>query len=182
MPVSIEVAHADIVGQVDTGQVVEAEGTHGMTGAVYTGLVDIFVRGHAHFEHPEGFFLNDAENTVQNKAIHFLLDENGYFVDLQAEVHHALCRFIRNMGSLNNFNQLHDEGRVEEVEVAYLGGTIGGIGNSGAHDKGAVGGQNGVGRSNLVQIGKNFPLQVDSFQNGFDDHIGIFLRLLSDRR
>jgi len=82
------------------------------------------------------------------------------------------------MRPLDDFHQLHDQRRIEEVQVADLGGALGDVGNPGAHDEGAVGRQNGAGRSNLVQIGEDLALEVDALQDGFNNHVRVLDRFL----
>jgi len=98
---------------------------------------------------------------------------NGLFFDFAAERHQDLSCFIGNMRALHNLNQLHNQCRIEEMEVDNLCGTAGCACDFRADNIRAVGSQNGVSRSNLVQIGEDFTLQVDSFENGFDNQIGI---------
>ena len=129
-----------------------------MAGSVHTGLVDVLIGSHAHFKHPHGFPRDNGENAVQDETIHFFFDQDWYLVDLQTEVQHALRCFIGDMGSLDHFHELHDECRIEEMEVADLGGSIRNIRDAGTNNERTIRGQNGFGWSELIQIGEDFPL------------------------
>jgi hypothetical protein len=141
----------NVIGQVEARQVIEAEGTHGMAGAIDTGLVDILKGSHAHLKHPLGLFPDNGKNTVQEETAYFFPDMDGYLVDLQAEVQHTLRRFVRDMRTLDYFDQLHGRRRVKEMELADLRGAIGNIGDAGTDDERAVSGKNGLCWSQFVQ-------------------------------
>ena len=76
-----------------------------------------------------------ADIVMGEKAPDFtLLDMDGNLPDLFTQLHRDLCRFIRYVGSLDDFHKFHNQGRVEEVQVADLGGTLGSVGDLGTDD------------------------------------------------
>ena len=75
-----------VVGKVDTGQIVETEGTHGVVQAVLTGNVQVLVGAVALLHQPAGFGVDGTQNTVDDKAVDFLVDDDGLFAGGKREI------------------------------------------------------------------------------------------------
>jgi hypothetical protein len=67
-----ELAHVNVKGQIDTGQIQQLEWTHRVAGAKNTSFIDIFEGRNTHFQHPFGFSEDRRNDTVENKSVDFL--------------------------------------------------------------------------------------------------------------
>ena len=78
------------------------------------------------------------------------------------------------MRTLNDFHEPHYQSRVEEVKIDHLLRPGGNICYAGADDSRAVGGQNGMGRGQLVKVGEESSLDVQDFKYRLNHVVGFF--------
>ena len=96
--------------------------------------VDILRRRHARVNKVAGLSCQSAEYAVYNKAIDFLLYKYRILFDRLGEFIYGVHRLLRSMGPLNDFNDLHDQCRIEEMQVQHIFRMFDRIAEAGAYD------------------------------------------------
>ncbi len=106
-------------------------------------------------------------------------DETGGVVDLDRRLAHPPRRrldrlpgFLAGGEAANDLDELHHRHGVHEVHADHLLRPRGGGGQLGDRDRAGVGGEQGVGRAQPVEVAQDLPLDVEPLDDGLDHQVG----------
>ncbi len=156
--------------QVNTHDVVHAVGAHRHAEALQR-LVD-FPRGGTfqyHFAGLAGVFFQHA---VADKAV-AVAGQDCFLADLLANSQAGVHDVLGSSLATNDFQQLHDVRRAEEVQTQNLSRTLGRGSDFVDIQIGGVGGQNRGRLNRLVQLGEDLLLQIHVFIDGFNHQVHV---------
>ena len=106
------------------------------------------------------------------EANHHLATDAGLSHGL-APLHHGVEGIVRGLRYPHHLQQLHHRHGVEKVQPAEAVPPVrGGDGDVADGQRGGVGGEDGLGRRNLVVLGKYFLLEVDVLYHGLHYEVG----------
>ena len=143
-----------------------------MVGTQLHALVDVLGAGDAVGQDAHCLINHGDEDAVDHEAGSFL-HLHGLFADGSGELYDALGHLVAGELTLDDFNQCHAVGGVEEVHADELCRTTGASGNLCDGERRRVGGEDGLGLADLVKLREHILLQLHVLHSGLDDEVGI---------
>ncbi len=123
----------DVENHVQADQVGKLERSHRMTHSELHYLIDGFHIGHAFLEGEDGFVDHGDQDAVADKS-GGILDEDGCFPERPCESHGGFQCGRAGGFALDDFNQLHQRDRVEEVQADHPVRVVDGFSDAGDAD------------------------------------------------
>ncbi len=135
-------------------------------------MVDIFAAGGTFLISVDGFYQHGHENAIDDEAgrICCLHDR---FAELLAELGDGGHGGVTGGDAPSDFDELYRWHRVEKVHAHHAFRAVGGRGDVGDGNGGRIAGEDGVGRTYVIELGKERTFEVFVFANGFNDHFGL---------
>ena len=162
----------DVSTDIKSNKVGQGQGAHRVLVAKHHGCIDVLGAGDTVSEHSDGFVAEDDTEAARGEARN-VLDQNACFS-------HRLARFLRRgdgvlRGALmaNQFKQLHDGNRIEEMHTNHAFRVAGCASNIGNGKRGGVRAKDGVSGCKFVKLSEDAVFEVRQFWNGFNHQIGI---------
>src|SRR5207247_4389323 len=130
---------ADHEGEVDPGEIHEAERSERMAERLLRGEVDLLERGIALIDEEGRLAPERAEQPIRDEAFDLLLHQDRPLAHALRELDQQRGRLHRGVRALHDLDDLHDHRRVEVVEVRDLRRTLGGVRDQARHEGRGVG-------------------------------------------
>ena len=136
------------------------------------GLVDIFGAGNAAVVEIGRFVNHGNEDAVDDKAGVFL-DEDGILANGAGDFESFFDRFIRAGIAANDFDQLHDRGRVEEMKSHKARFVLKAAGHFRDGEGRSVAAEEAILFADLVELFVNGAFRFHIFKDGLDHHVDL---------
>ena len=110
-----------------------------------------------------------------------VIDQEGRAVGAQhrlarhapADGHHGIAHPVGGLEARDDLDQPHQGNRIEEMHAADALGILAGGGDRRDRDGGGVGGEDGVGAGNGLELAEQGLLGVEALDDGLDDQVGL---------
>ena len=143
-----------------------------MIGTQHHALVDVLGTGDAIGQDAHSLVNHRDKDTVNDKT-RSLVNGDGGLADFGCQVNDALGSFLAGELALDDLNESHAVGRIEEVATDELSGTAGASGNLGNRERRRVGSENGLGLADLVKFHEHILLQLHVLDCSLDNEVCI---------
>ena len=143
-----------------------------MVGTQHHALVNVLGTGNTVGQNTYCLVDHRDKDTVNDKAGSLVNGHRG-LADLGGQVNDALCGLLTGELALDNLNERHAVGRVEEVATDELSGTAGACGNLGNRERRRVGSEDGLGLADLVKLHEHIFLQLHVLDCSLDNEVSI---------
>lgn len=170
--VSFLPALQDVQAQVKTNVVRESKWTHGVSRAQLHGDIDIRNTGILAVNHRHGLRQEGNQKSVDNEA-GSILATDGNLSDLLAESKHAIEHRVAGVGGADDFDQLHDLHRVEEMKSNELLRATRSNSHVGDGQRRSVGSEDGIVVNNLAKVLVEIDLDLFNFNDRFNDQVTV---------
>ena len=155
---------------VEADQIAESQRAHRMIGTELHGSVDAFDGGDALGVDADGLVDHRDQDTVDNEAGGFL-DMDRNLAHLLGDLNNLVNRLGGGVLAGDDFDQLHDGGRIEEMHADNR--MLHAVGNLGDRERGGVGAENHTGLAELVELSKDVLLDLHILSDGLEDKVNI---------
>src|SRR5215470_10892175 len=167
-------------GGVETDQVQEREGAHGIAAAKLHGLIDVLQRGEPALVDADGVQQIGHEEPVDDEGGR-VLGEDGHLPYGLHPLVGALHGGVVGEDGAHHLDQLHQRHGIEEVQAEHLLWPLGGGGHGGDVAGGGVGSEERVRRADAVELAEGLVLHRLILGDGLDDEVAA-LEILQMRR